>query len=67
VHIVLAEILAPVQTARMPTPAIVVLSITVLGSVFFITNQVMDLLRRNRNLKHWERDEPLEGRAGEWD
>ncbi len=47
-------------------PAVVVLSILILGSIGFIGYQIKDLRRRNRNLKHWERDEPLEG-TGEWD
>jgi hypothetical protein len=51
----------------MPLPAIVVLTIMVLGMVFFIGYQVRELIIRNRNLKHWERDEPLEGNAGDWD
>ncbi len=51
----------------MPMPAIVCLSVLVLGSILFIGLQLKELRLRNRNIKHWERDEPLEGGAGDWD
>jgi hypothetical protein len=41
-------------------------TITTLGSIAFITYQVRELLRRRRNLKHFERGEPLE-KADDWD
>ena len=50
----------------MPLPAQIVVTLTVLGSVAMIVHQIRDLLRRKRNLKHFERDEPLE-KAGDWD
>jgi hypothetical protein len=50
----------------MPLPAIVIITLVTLGSVLFLANQIKDLRRRRRNLRHWERDEPLE-RAGDWD
>jgi hypothetical protein len=56
----------PVQTPVMPLPAIVAVSIACIGSAVFLTNQVRTLRRRKRNLKHWEKNEPLEG-VGDWD
>ena len=50
----------------MPLPAQIVVTITSLGAIAMIVNEVRDLLRRKRNLKHFERDEPLE-KAGDWD
>lgn len=50
----------------MPLPAKIIVGIAILGSIAFLVYQVRDLLRQKRNLKHWERDEPLE-KAGEWD
>ena len=50
----------------MPLPAIIGVTITVVGCVAFLTFQVRDLRRRRRNLRHFERDEPLE-KAGDWD
>ena len=32
----------------------------------FLVRQVRELRRRKRNLKHWEKGEPLEG-VGDWD
>ena len=50
----------------MPLGIKVVVVITALGSLLLIGYQIRDLLRRKRNIKHFERDEPLEG-ANEWD
>jgi hypothetical protein len=50
----------------MPMPARIIVTIVSLGSIAFLIYQVRDLLRRKRNLKHFERDEPLE-KAGDWD
>ncbi|MEO5767221.1 MAG: hypothetical protein ABIS92_02625 [Polyangia bacterium] len=50
----------------MPLPAQIVVTLTVLGCAAMIVHQIRDLLRRKRNLKHFERDEPLE-KAGDWD
>ncbi len=56
----------PVQTLLMPLFAIVMVTIAILASVIFLGYQVKVQLRRRRNLKHWERGEPLEG-TGDWD
>jgi heme/copper-type cytochrome/quinol oxidase subunit 2 len=50
----------------MPLPMIVIVAIVSLGAVVFLVQQVRSLRRRKRNLKHWERNEPLEG-VGDWD
>jgi len=50
----------------MPLPAAVLVTIAVLGGAAFVTNTIRELRRRKRNLKHWEKGEPLEG-AGDWD
>ena len=50
----------------MPLPAKIAVTIATIGSIVFLVHQVRELLRRKRNLKHFERDEPLE-KAGEWD
>ncbi|HET6280030.1 MAG TPA: hypothetical protein VFH73_03660 [Polyangia bacterium] len=50
----------------MPVPAIVLVTLVTLGCVLFIAQQVRELRRRKRNLRHWEKGEPLEG-VGDWD
>jgi hypothetical protein len=50
----------------MPLPALIAVSIAVIGAVIFLANGVRTLLRRKRNLEHWEKGEPLEG-VGDWD
>ena len=50
----------------MPLPAIIVVVLVSIVCVLFLVNQVRTLLRRKRNLRHWEKDEPLEG-VGDWD
>jgi hypothetical protein len=50
----------------MPTAAIVIVLIASIGAVLFLANQVRTLRRQKRNLRHWEKDEPLEG-VGDWD
>ncbi|HVU52832.1 MAG TPA: hypothetical protein VHL80_19255 [Polyangia bacterium] len=50
----------------MPLPAIVAVSITVIGSVVFLGNGIRALRRRRRNLERWKKGEPLEG-VGDWD
>jgi hypothetical protein len=50
----------------MPVPAIVAVSIAVIGAVVFLANGIRTLRRRKRNLAHWEKGEPLEG-VGDWD
>jgi hypothetical protein len=49
----------------MPLPARVLVIITSLGSIALVIHRVRDLLRRRRNLKHFERDEPLE-KSDDW-
>jgi hypothetical protein len=50
----------------MPLPAIVLVTVVTLGCVLFLAQQVRTLRRRKRNLRHWEKGEPLEG-VGDWD
>jgi hypothetical protein len=56
-----------VQTACMPLPALVAVSVAVIGSAVFLGNGIRTLRRRRRNLAHWEKDEPLEGGRDDWD
>jgi len=49
----------------MPGTANVIVGITVLGTIVMVVVQIRDLLRRRRNLKHFERDEPLE-KVDDW-
>jgi hypothetical protein len=62
----LAPTAAKVQTDGMPLFAIVLVTLATLGSILFVANQIRALRRRRRNLRHWERNEPLEG-VGDWD
>jgi len=50
----------------MPLSFRVFVTLASLGGVAMVTMQIRDLLRQKRNLKHWERDEPLEKNDG-WD
>ena len=50
----------------MPLPALVFVGLAVVGSIAFLAYQVKSLRRQRRNLRHWERGEPLEG-ANDWD
>ena len=50
----------------MPMSFRIIVSIACLGGIAMIVRQVRDLRRQKRNLKHWERDEPLENTDG-WD
>lgn len=50
----------------MPLAAKVIVTITVLGSIALVVYQIRDLRRRRRNLKHFERGEPLE-KPDDWD
>ena len=50
----------------MPLPAIVIVGLVTAGAVVFLALGIKDLRRRKRNLRHWERDEPLEG-VTDWD
>lgn len=55
-----------VQTPTMPTSIRILVSIATLGGIAMIAQQIRALLRQKRNLKHWERGEPLEKTDG-WD
>src|SRR5262245_2828845 len=57
---------AKVQTADMPLPMLIIVVLVSAGCVVFLVQQVRTLLRQKRNLKHWEKGEPLEG-TGDWD
>jgi len=50
----------------MPLPMLIVAILVGAGCVVFLVQQVRTLLRRKRNIRHWERGEPLEG-VGDWD
>jgi hypothetical protein len=50
----------------MPLPAVIVVVLVSIGCAIFLAGQIRTQLRRKRNLRHWERDEPLEG-VGDWD
>jgi hypothetical protein len=50
----------------MPLPAIVIVTLVTIGSIVFLAQQVRTLRRRRRNLRHWEKGEPLEG-VDDWD
>jgi len=50
----------------MPLSFRVFVTLAVLGGIAIVAQQIRDLLRQKRNLKHWERDEPLEKTDG-WD
>ena len=45
----------------MPWPLRVCVILAILGGAGMIVRQIRDLRRQRRNLKHWEKDEPLEG------
>jgi hypothetical protein len=47
-------------------PVLVLLTVIVVGSVVFLGYQIKILRRQKRNLRHWERGEPLEDN-GDWD
>ena len=49
----------------MPGATSVIVGITVVGFLAMVIFQVRDLLRRRRNLKHFERGEPLE-KVDDW-
>jgi hypothetical protein len=54
------------KLGSMPLPMIIVIVVVGAGCIAFLIQQVRTLLRRKRNLRHWEKDEPLEG-VGDWD
>ena len=45
----------------MPLPLAFLVAVAVFGALGLWDNQIRTLRRRRRNLRHWERDEPLEG------
>lgn len=45
----------------MPASLAVIAGLAVIGALVLWGNQIRTLRRRRRNLRHWERDEPLEG------
>jgi len=50
----------------MPLHFVVIVTLVSAGCVVFLVQQVRHLLRKKRNLKHFEKGEPLEG-VGDWD
>jgi hypothetical protein len=50
----------------MPLPMKIIVLLVSGGCVVFLVRQVQDLRRKKRNIKHWEKGEPLEG-VGDWD
>ena len=50
----------------MPSLAALAVVIVALASLAFLGYQVRGLRRQRRNLRHWERGEPLE-KTGDWD
>jgi hypothetical protein len=57
---------AKVQTGLMPLPMLIIVIVVGAGCVAFLVKQVRTLQRRKRNIRHWEKGEPLEG-VGDWD
>jgi hypothetical protein len=51
----------------VPAPALVLIVLVSAGCVAYLVHQIRTLARQRRNLRHWEKDEPLEGRPGDWD
>ena len=50
----------------MPLSMLIIVILVVAGCVVFLVKQVRTLRRRKRNIRHWEKGEPLEG-VGDWD
>jgi hypothetical protein len=50
----------------MPLSMLVILVLVSAGCIVWLVQQVRRLLRQKRNIRHWEKGEPLEG-AGDWD
>jgi len=44
----------------------IIIALAILGSAVMIWNQIRQLRRQRRNLRHWERGEPLE-KTNNWD
>ena len=51
----------------MPLPALIIVVLVSAGCVLYVANSVRSLRRQRRNLRHWEKDEPLEGTESDWD
>lgn len=51
----------------MSTPLAIVLAIGVTGFVLYVGRRVREVIIQRRNLRHYERDEPLEGGVDKWD
>ena len=50
----------------MPLPMLIIVIVVGACCVAFLVKGVRTLLRRKRNIRHWEKGEPLEG-VGDWD
>jgi hypothetical protein len=50
----------------MPLPMLILVILVGAGCIAFLIQGVRTLLRRKRNMRHWEKGEPLEG-VGDWD
>lgn len=51
----------------MPTWAAIAFPLTVIGCVVFLAYQIKMIRQQKRNIKHWEKGEPLEGDVDKWD
>ena len=51
----------------MPLWFKIVLAGTILSCAGFLAVQIRALRLKRRNLKHWEKNEPLEGGVDRWD
>lgn len=51
----------------MPTWFLVLLTLVVAVCLGFVGYQIKMVRQRRRNVKHWEKDEPLEGGVDRWD
>ncbi len=49
------------------SPAIIVLLVGLVGAALYVGRQIRAVRLQRRNLKHYERDEPLEGGVDKWD
>ena len=45
----------------MPLPMLIIVIVVGAGCIAFLIKQVRTLQRRKRNIRHWEKGEPLEG------
>jgi hypothetical protein len=49
------------------SPITIVLVVGLVGATLYVGRTVRSVLLQRRNLKHYERDEPLEGGVDKWD